>query len=300
MSQIKTTVLDNTNGASFSHPPLGDGGIIDSHQHFWQFDPVRDSWINDDMKVIQRDFYPEHLYPVLQESGVDGTVIVQSDQSEEENGFQLGNAEKFDFIKGVVGWVDLQAVDIEEKLAYYISFKKMKGFRHVLQGEVDRALMLKPAFKHGISLLNKYGFTYDILIFPDQLGYSLELVKEFPDQPFVIDHIAKPYIKAGKIDDWKRDMEAVAQQQNVYCKISGMVTEADWKQWKKQDLLPYIDVVVNAFGTKRIMFGSDWPVCLVASSYKQWIELLREYFASFSQEERDAFFGQNAIGFYKL
>jgi L-fuconolactonase len=309
MSQIETTVLDNSNSVS-SYPPLerapmphredGGGVVIDSHQHFWQFDPVRDSWISDDMKGIQQDFFPEHLFPLLQENGVDGTVIVQSDQSIEENIFQLNNAEKFDFIKGVVGWVDLQAEDVEDKLAYYKGFEKMKGFRHVLQVEADRALMLKPAFKHGISLLNKYGFTYDILIFPDQLGYSLELVKEFPEQPFVIDHVAKPYIKAGKIDDWKRDMEAIAQQQNVYCKISGMVTEADWKQWKKEDLLPYIDVVVNAFGTKRIMFGSDWPVCLVASSYKQWIELLREYFAPFSQEERDAFFGKNAIGFYKL
>jgi len=293
----------NENGAGVSYAPLGDGGawgIIDSHQHFWQFDPVRDSWINDDMRVIQRDFYPEHLLPVLQENGVTGTVIVQSDQSEEENAFQLENASKFDFIKGVVGWVDLQDENVEERLGYYSGFKKMKGFRHVLQGEKDRALMLKPAFKHGISLLKKYGFTYDILIFPDQLGYSLELAKTFPDQPFVIDHVAKPGIKAGDITAWANAMQDIAQLPNVSCKISGMVTEADWKQWKKEDLLPFIDVVVNAFGTKRIMFGSDWPVCLVAASYKQWIDLLREYFAPFSQEDKDAFFGGNATRFYNL
>jgi L-fuconolactonase len=282
-------------------PPLGVAdNIIDAHQHFWQFDPVRDAWITDEMHVIQQDFMPEHLFPVLQENGVGGTVLVQSDQSERENIFQLTNAGKFDFIKGVVGWADLQSAGVEECLAYYSGFEKMKGFRHVLQGEKDRALMLKPAFKRGIGLLNKYGFTYDILIYPDQLGYSLELVKEFPEQPFVIDHVAKPYIKAGEINLWKHGMQAMALQQNVCCKISGMVTEADWKHWKKGDLLPYIDVVVNAFGTKRIMFGSDWPVCLVAASYKQWIDLLKEYFASFSQEDKNAFFGDNAISFYKL
>jgi L-fuconolactonase len=279
---------------------LGSGLVIDSHQHFWQFEPVRDSWITDDMHIIQQDFMPLHLFPLLRETGVDGTVIVQSDQSEQENAFQLSNAAKFDFIKGVVGWVDLQSKSVEDRLAYYAGFEKMKGFRHVLQGEADRALMLKPAFKHGISLLEKYGYTYDILIFPDQLQHSLILVKEFPNQRFVIDHVAKPYIKKKEIEAWKRDLQAIAQYQNVFCKISGMVTESDWKKWKKEDLLPYIDVVVNAFGTKRIMFGSDWPVCLVASSYKQWVDLLKEYFTPFSREERNAFFGDNAVTFYKL
>jgi L-fuconolactonase len=294
-----------------SHPPLGapapertgDEGVaggIDSHQHFWQFNPVRDSWITDDMHMIRRDFMPEDIFAVIQDAGINGTVIVQSDQSEEENDFQLGNAAKFDFIKGVVGWVDLQDDRVGERLEYYSSFEKMKGLRHVLQGEKNRALMLEPAFKRGISLLAKYGFTYDILIFPDQLGYSLELVKEFPDQPFVVDHIAKPYIKKGDIGAWKRDIQAIAQCPNVYCKISGMVTEADWKNWRKEDLLPYIDVVVNAFGTKRIMFGSDWPVCLVAASYKKWVGLLREYFAGFTAQEQQDFFGNNATRFYKL
>jgi len=286
----------------FSSSPLGVGAsvCIDSHQHFWQYDAERHSWINDDMREIRKDFMPEDLFPVLEENGVQGTVLVQVDQTEEENKFQLVNADKFDFIKGVVGWVDLQADNIDERLQYYKQFEKMKGFRHVLQGEQDRALMLKPAFKHGISLLEKYGFTYDILIFPDQLQYSLELAKAFPNQPFVIDHLAKPYIKARAIDDWKKDIQAIAAMPNVYCKISGMVTEADFTQWKKEELVPYIDVVVQAFDTSRIMFGSDWPVCLIAASYKQWITLLREYFASFTQKEQEAFFGNNAAAFYKL
>jgi len=292
--------LENRAGSGDSLGGDGDFGVIDSHQHFWQFDPVRDSWINEDMRVIQKDFLPENLYLLLQENGVAGTVIVQSDQSEEENAFQLANAASADFVKGIVGWVDLQADNVEERLQYYSGFAKMKGFRHVLQGETNRALMLKPAFKRGISLLEKYGFTYDILIFPDQLGYSLELAKNFPNQRFVVDHVAKPGIKAGQIADWKRAMHDIAQCQNVCCKISGMVTEADWKLWKKEDLLPYIDLVVEAFGTKRIMFGSDWPVCLVAASYKQWLDLLRDYFAGFTHTERADFFSGNATRFYNL
>jgi L-fuconolactonase len=273
---------------------------IDAHQHFWKFDPVRDSWINDDMSVIQRDFFPGDLLPVLQSNGIDGCVTVQSDQSEEENDFQLKNAESNDFVKAVVGWVDLQAPDIAAKLAYYQQFKKMKGFRHVLQGEKDRALMLKPAFKDGIGLLNEFGFTYDILIFPDQLSYSRELVAAFPDQPFVIDHMAKPYIKDGKIDEWKKDMQAIAAYKNVCCKISGMITEADWKQWKEADLKPYLDVVVHAFGPKRILFGSDWPVCLVAGSYEKMLSVVKNYFSSFTAHEQALFFGGNAMRFYKL
>jgi len=273
---------------------------IDAHQHFWKFDPVRDSWINSDMSVIQRDFFPADLLPVLQSNGMDGCVTVQSDQSEAENDFQLKNATSNDFVKGVVGWVDLQADNIEERLAYYQQFGKLKGFRHVLQGEKDRALMLKPAFKKGIGLLNRFGFTYDILIFPDQLKYSAELVAAFPDQQFVIDHIGKPYIKDGKIDEWKKDMQAIAACKNVCCKISGMITEADWKTWQEKDFKPYLDVVVHAFGPKRIMFGSDWPVCLVAGSYEKMMSIVNNYFASFTQHEQALFFGGNAMRFYKL
>lgn len=273
---------------------------IDSHQHFWKFDPVRDSWITDDMAVIQKDFLPGDFQPVLKKNDFDGSIVVQSDQSEQENEFQLGNATKHDFIKGVIGWVDLQASDVKAKLAHYSSFRKMKGFRHVLQGESDRALMLKPGFTNGIRELETFGFTYDILIYADQLKYLPEFVGAFPNQKFVIDHLAKPPIKYHDMREWKRDIENIARFENVYCKISGMVTEADWKNWKQEDFVPYIDVVIEAFGPHRIMYGSDWPVCLVAASYEQMLGIVEEYFSSFSDSEQEMFFGGNAIRFYNL
>lgn len=273
---------------------------IDSHQHFWNFNPVRDSWINDEMSVIQRDFLPADLLPLLRGNDIDGCVTVQSDQSEEENDFQLANAEKWDFIKGVVGWIDLQAENIEERLQYYSQFEKLKGFRHVLQGEVQRDFMLRPAFMHGISLLNRFGFTYDILIYPDQLKHAYTFVKAYPDQPFVLDHLAKPTIKNREIDEWKRDINSIASCKNVLCKVSGMVTEANWNTWEKSDFIPYLDVVTNAFGTDRIMFGSDWPVCLVAATYAEMLAIVTGYYASFSKDEQAKIFGENAIRFYKL
>jgi len=273
---------------------------IDSHQHFWKFDPIRDSWINDDMKAIRRDFLPADLEPVLKQHGFDGCVVVQSDQSEAENEFQLKHAAAADFVKGVVGWVDLQDENVEERLAYYSAFKAMKGFRHVLQGEADRALMLKPAFKRGIRLLHQHNFTYDILIFPDQLQYATDLVNQFPYQKFVIDHIAKPYIKDGKIDGWRQDIKAIAAHDNVYCKISGMVTEADWNNWKADDFRPYLDTVTEAFGTKRILYGSDWPVCQVAGGYAKMLAVVTDYFSAFTENEQQQFFGANATRFYNL
>jgi L-fuconolactonase len=276
---------------------------IDAHQHFWKFDPVRDSWITEDMSAIRRDFGPADLLPLLEANSLEGSVIVQSDQSEEENIFQLENAQKFDFIKGVVGWVDLRARDVNDRLDYYRQFEKLKGFRHVLQGEADRALMLTPDFKKGIGALRPFGFTYDILIYPDQLRYIPELAAAFPDQPFVIDHIAKPSIRDGDgqhQEEWKAGIRAAAAHENIYCKISGMVTEADWKNWKKEDFRAVLDTVVDAFGTKRILYGSDWPVCLVAASYNQMIHIVRDYFAGFSRSEQTAFFGGNATAFYNL
>ena len=273
---------------------------IDAHQHFWNFDPVRDSWINDEMAIIQRDFLPQDLQPLLTENNLDGSVLVQCDQSEMENEFLLNHASNFDFIKGVVGWVDLQSESVEDRLAYYHSFNKMKGFRHILQGEAERGMMLRPAFMNGISKLQNFDFTYDILIYPDQIQYVGEFVRAFPNQKFVIDHIAKPNIKEKSILEWKKGMEALAEYPNLYCKISGMVTEADWKNRGKDDCNPYMDVIVNSFGTKRIMFGSDWPVCLVAANYQQTMEIVVDYFSSFTQSEQEDFFGLNAINFYKL
>lgn len=273
---------------------------IDSHQHFWKYNEVRDSWINDDMATIRQNFLPEDLKPVLQSNNIEGSVIVQSDQSKEENIFQLANALQHDFIKGVVGWIDLQADDVADHLSYYQQFNKMKGFRHILQGEQQRDFMLRPNFKRGVGLLKRFGFTYDILIFPDQLKYTVEFVQAFPDQPFVLDHLAKPYIKDQKIDDWKKDIKKLAAFENVCCKISGMVTESNWSQWTKNDFSPYLDVVVDSFGTKRLMYGSDWPVCLVAASYEEVIGIVKDFFSAFSQDEQDCIFGKNATGFYKL
>lgn len=273
---------------------------IDAHQHFWKFDAVRDSWITDDMQVIRRDFLPQDLEPLLLENNFSGCVVVQSDQSEAENVFQLQHAEQHDFIKGVVGWIDLRAENAGERLEYYSRFKKLKGFRHILQGEAQRDLMLTPAFMNGISMLHKYGFTYDILIYPDQLTYIPAFVEALPQQSFVIDHIAKPDIKAHTIDQWKKDIEAVARYQNVYCKISGMITEANWHQWRQQDFVPYLDVVLNAFGEDRIMFGSDWPVCLVAASYKNVVQIMEDYFTRFSKQVQEKFFSLNANRFYRL
>lgn len=273
---------------------------IDAHQHFWKYNEERDSWITDEMSVIQRNFLPEDLRPVLAANGIDGSVIVQSDQSKEENVFQLANSLQHDFVKGVVGWIDFQADNISDQLDSYQEFKKMKGFRHVLQGEKQRDFMLRPSFMQGISKLERLGYTYDILIYPDQLNYAIEFVKSFPNQRFVLDHIAKPYIKDGEIQNWQHQIAELAKAENVWCKVSGIVTEANWSTWKKEDFAPYLDTVTEAFGTQRLMFGSDWPVCLVAASYEQVVGLVGDFFSTFSEREQEAIFGGNAVNFYKL
>jgi L-fuconolactonase len=274
---------------------------IDSHQHFWKFDPVRDNWINSDMSVIARDFLPGDLLPILQGNGIDGSVVVQTCHMDQDNHFMLDLAEQNSFIKGVVGWVNLQSIRVEDKLKYYHdNYPKMKGFRHVLQSDPDDQLMLRDSFKNGISLLSKHGFTYDILIYPKHLKYAAQLTAEFPDQKFVLDHLAKPHIKTREIDAWKKDIEALSKNLNVYCKVSGMLTEADWYSWKTEDFTPYLDVVFNAFSTNRVMYGSDWPVCKLAGGYNRAMEILKIYTSRFSEKEQDLFFGGNAIAFYNL
>lgn len=275
-------------------------GAIDSHQHFWRFDPVRDNWITEDMSAIRRDFLPQDLLPLLNENNIDGCIAVQSDQSEAGNTFLLELATANPFIKGVVGWVNLQAPDIEETLEFYCRYNKLKGFRHVLQGETDRALMLKPEFKRGIAALKKFDYTYDILIYPDQLQYAPALARFFPEQKFVLDHIAKPSIKDGLTDSWAAGIKQLAQYSNVYCKVSGMVTEADWQHWEKEEFLPYLDIVFEAFGATRVMYGSDWPVCLLAGGYEKMIEIVREYTSKLSEREQQLFWGGNAREFYNL
>ncbi len=273
---------------------------IDSHQHFWQYDPARHVWMNEDMGLLKTDFLPPALLPHLQNSNLDGCVAVQADQSEAENTFLLGLANQYPFIKGIIGWVDLQAEDLDDRLAYYQAFPTLKGFRHVLHDEPQRDFMLRPAFRRGLSKLARFGYTYDLLIFVDQLAYTLELVEAFPNQPFVIDHMAKPYIRQQTRGEWVTYMTKLAAYENVACKISGLVTEADWANWKSADFTPYLDTVVEAFGTDRIMYGSDWPVCTLAGSYGAVYKLVADYFAGFSEPEQNKFFGGNAARFYSL
>ncbi len=274
---------------------------IDGHQHFWQYDPTKHVWMNEAMGVLKTDYLPTDLAPLLQNCSLDGCVAVQANQAEEENTFLLGLAEQHPFIKGIVGWVDLQSENVEERLAYYKQFDVMKGFRHVIHDETDIDFMGRPAFLRGISLLKQYSYTYDILIFPKHLPNTLALVSAFPEQPFVIDHIAKPFIKTGENREaWYTALKAVAAHHNVSCKISGMVTEADWQNWQPSDFTPYIDRIVELFGIDRIMYGSDWPVCTLAATYAAQFGLVKNYFSQFSASEQEQVFGGNAVNFYNL
>lgn len=273
---------------------------IDSHQHFWIYEAEKHAWIDDTMKVIRQNFLPEDLKLVYQNNGIDGCVAIQADQTLTETNFLLDLAKKNDYIKGVVGWVDLRASNIDEVLNQYSKFPKLKGFRHVVQGEADHNFMLRPDFLNGIAALEKYNFTYDILVFPHQLGAALELVRRFPTQKFIIDHIAKPYIKDRFYDGWATLMKAISEYQNVYCKLSGMTTEADYNNWTPEQIEPYMQLVFEAFGANRILFGSDWPVCLVAGNYTKTKELVTNFIAGLSSEEQAAIMGGNAMQFYNL
>lgn len=273
---------------------------LDSHQHFWRFDPVRDAWIDDDMRVIQRDFLPEDLKLELDKQSINGCIAVQSDQSEADNAFLIELASMHPFIKAVVGWVDLQAENIEETLQFYSQYKIMRGFRHVLQGETNRALMLEPAFMRGIGFLKQFNFTYDLLIFRDQLSYASKLCAAFPEQSFVLDHIAKPDIRNQVVHDWIPGIQELAKNPNVHCKVSGMVTEANWQGWKNEDFYPYLDVIFEAFGIERLMFGSDWPVCNVAGGYSAATDMVRSYLSQFPEDQQALFWGANAARFYGI
>jgi L-fuconolactonase len=274
--------------------------VIDAHQHFWRFDPVRDSWITDEMSVIRRDFLPGDLEPELDACGVDATIAVQADQSEAETEFLLGLAEGNRRIAGVVGWVDLRADDVEARLEHFSRFRKLRGVRHVAQAEADDRFLVRSEFVRGVGKLKEFGLTYDILIYPRQLPAAIELVGKLPEQRFVLDHLAKPEIKAKGIASWASQMRRAAANPNLHCKLSGMVTEADWKSWKSADLVPYLDVVFEAFGPRRLMFGSDWPVCLCAATYSQVMRTVEAYVDRFFPQAKPAIFGANASAFYGL
>jgi L-fuconolactonase len=273
---------------------------IDSHQHFWNYDPGRQSWMTDEMDILKKDYGPQDLVGLLGECQLQGSVAVQASQAEDENEFLLMLADKHSFIKGIVGWVDLQSAFVSERLNYYSTKKIIKGFRHVIHDEPDINFMLRPAFLNGINALRSYHYTYDLLIREYHLPNALQLVRQFPDQLFVIDHIAKPKIREKEITEWRKQLSSFASLPNVYCKISGVVTEANWKDWKQEDFVPYLDTIIKIFGTKRILYGSDWPVCTLGAAYSDSYSIVKNYFNKFSEDEQNDFFGLNTKRFYKL
>lgn len=272
---------------------------IDSHQHFWKYDAVSKSWIDDSMTVLKRDFLPEDIRKELINCEINGCVAVQTDQSENETNYLLDLAAETPCIKGVVGWVDLLSDKVTERLAHFSQNKKLKGIRHILQEEPE-GFMLTDEFKRGIKALSAFDLTYDILILPEHLGEALELVRQFPAQPFVLNHLAKPHIKDQRFSPWKKEITALAEMPNVSCKVSGLITEADWHKWHPEEIYPYLDIAFEAFGTERLMYGSDWPVCNLAGSYERAYELFFAYMQSFSEHEKESVFGLNAQKFYNL
>jgi L-fuconolactonase len=274
--------------------------IIDSHQHFWRYEAVRHAWITDAMALLKRDFMTEELEHEYDVHGVDGSIAVQVDQSETETLFLLDLAERSKRIAGVVGWTDLCSPSLEERLRFFSGFKKLCGFRHIAQAEPDDRFLVRSDFMRGISRLREFGFTYDILVYPKQLPAAIELVSGFPEQRFVVDHMAKPEIRTGERAAWSGHIRAIGQNANVFCKVSGLVTEADWVCWKAEDFYPYLDVVFEAFGPERLMFGSDWPVCLLAASYGQVKQVVETYVNTYCSSRKERIFGGNAERFYGL
>lgn len=274
--------------------------IIDAHHHFWNYDSSAFGWIDDSMKAIRKNFLPDQIAIAIQEAGVDGVVTVQARQMMEETDWLLELASQTPFMKGVVGWLPLIEDNLECHLIRYSGNPLLKGLRHVIQGEADPEFMLRNDFNRGVSLLKKYGLVYDILIVERQLPNTIQFVDKHPDQSFVLDHIAKPLIGRNELSPWKENIQQLAKRKNVSCKLSGMVTEADFQLWTADQLQPYFDVVMEAFGPNRLLFGTDWPVCLVATNYKSWADLVRKNIAAFSQEEQAQIMGGNAIRIYGL
>ena len=273
---------------------------IDSHQHFWHYSPTEHTWMSDSMSAIRRDFLPEDLRPLLANLSFSGCIAVQARQSLEETRWLLELADRFSLIKGVVGWLDLCSPELPDQLEQFARHPKLVGVRHVVQDEPDDEFVLRPDFRRGIAQLREFDLTYDLLLFPKHLPAAVRLVEEFPDQPFVLDHIAKPFIAQSLISPWQEDIQQLAQFPNVSCKLSGMVTEAKWKQWKPEDFRPYLDTVVEAFGSDRLMIGSDWPVCLLSSDYTSTMQLVIEYIQQFPEEAQAAILGGNCARFYGI
>ena len=271
---------------------------IDSHQHFWNYSEDEYPWIGKGTP-LRRDWLPADLEREATKVGINGSVAVQARQTLGESRWLLELADQSPFIRGVVGWVDLQSERVEENLITLSKHKKFSGVRHVVQSETAE-FMLKPEFLRGLGRLRQFKLAYDLLLFPKHLPAAVQVVAQLPEQPFVLDHIAKPLVRAGLLVPWRDDIKELARHQNVCCKISGLVTEADMPGWKQEDFRPYLDLIMEAFGEDRVMFGSDWPVCLLAGSYAQVHDLAADYFKQFTPEARKKFFGGNAVKFYKL
>jgi len=273
---------------------------VDAHQHFWIYRPEEYGWIDESMSTLRRDFLPEDLKPELASGGFSGSIAVQARQSLEETRWLLELAERSSSILAVVGWVDLQSPEVRSQLKEFARNPKLVGVRHVVQSEPDDHFLLRPNFLRGISVLEEFDLAYDILIYPQHLAAAAEFVEQFPRQRFVLDHLAKPAIKTGEIDSWAQGIRGLAAFRNVFCKLSGLVTEADWQHWTPEQIAPYLDVVVEAFGADRLMIGSDWPVCLVAGSYARTVGVVKDYVLKHKAEWRDAIFGGNAQRFWRL
>jgi len=273
---------------------------IDAHHHLWRYSPEEYGWIDDEMTVLRRDFLPQDLVREIAAAGIDGTVAVQARQTMDETRWLLQMADECDAIRGVVGWAPIAGEDFPGVMEEFELRPKLKGLRHVIQGEKDENYILREDFNSGIRTLLGSGLVYDILIYERQLPQAIDFVDEHSEQVFVLDHIAKPLIREGMLEPWASRMRELGKRENVWCKVSGMVTEADWKVWTPESLRPYLDVVVEAFGPSRLMAGSDWPVCLVGCEYARWFDVLQGYFASFSETEREAVFGATATAVYGL
>jgi len=273
---------------------------IDAHQHFWVYDQSEYAWIDDSMASLRRDFLPNDLKIELGRKGFQGSVAVQARQTLEETRWLLELATDASFILGVVGWVDLRSSNVRSQLEAFAGNPKLVGIRHIAQSEPNDRFLLQPEFLQGISLLEEFDLAYDILIYPKHLPVAAEFVRRFPRQRFVLDHLAKPPIKSGSLRPWERGMRELGTLPNVFCKLSGLVTEADWQNWKPEHIVPYMDVAFETFGPRRLMIGSDWPVCTLAASYTRAIDLVESYLSQHATEVQDAALGENAQQFWKL
>lgn len=271
---------------------------LDAHQHFWKYSAAAYGWITGEMDALKHDFLPNDLKPLLALEGFTGSIAVQACQDIQETAWLLELARQNDVIKGVVGWVDLCSAELPTQLDRFAIDRKLVGVRHILQGEPDDEFMLRPEFRRGIAQLAAYGFTYDLLLYPRHLPVAVKLVREFPQQRFVLDHIAKPVIADGVVEPWNRDIRELAKYENVWCKVSGMVTEARWNEWQSQDFSPYLDVVFEVFGPKRLMIGSDWPVCTLSATYARTIGVVKQYIARFEAGQQEDILGANCGRFY--